>query len=483
MDHEIYKNVPPLGLLYLGYALKKAEYKVKIHHILENDIQRCCDEILNEQPLWIGFSVVTGWNLKPAAELSRLLKRKSDIPIVWGNVHPTHLPEQCLSEEYIDIVCLGEGEESAVELATALEEKRSISRIKGIGFKNEGGRIIINQRRPLLQNLDQYEADWSLVDIRRYIVPSWGMKRTLRVIASRGCPYNCTFCYNTSFNMRRWRCHSPNYIIDRLNRLADKFDIEAFYFNDDNLFANQTWAWQILENINRPYYASARPEYIDANFAERLSKTRCKEVLIGFESGSDPVLKNILKKGSSSKQHEQAVENLSRHPEMKIDVSFITALPDETPEDFQKTREMINFILEAHPNQRIILAFYRPLPGTELYKLALKRGFKAPRDTEGWFVFDCLANRLDLPWMDKDTTEQIEALCQSLDVLAALYKFNVPLLKGFVRNAIRKEDYRHRLLLFLNKVRIRYAFDGMENRRTILLRRLVNKLKAWKRLD
>ena len=482
IDNHIYRDVPPLGVLYLASALFRNGFHVEIYHIESNEIDKYEQIILNKKPLFVGFSVVTGWGVKYAVTLSRRIKNKSQIPIIWGNVHPSSLPKQCLEEKYIDIVCIGEGEETVVELAKALKNNSDISEIQGIGYKQKSN-IVINPRRPRIKNLDQYEIDWDIVDIHRYITPCWGIKRTLRVIASRGCPYNCWFCYNLFFNQKQWYSHSAQYVIQKLSDLVKAYNIEALYFNDDNFFVDQKWAWEILNGLEVPYYASVRAECINKNFAQKLSDTGCQELLIGFESGSDAVLKDIMNKGTTEKDNYNAVDILCHYPHIKISGSFITALPGETENDIQKTIQMICKFLEIHPNFKVILAFYRPMPGTELYKLSLAQGFVPPDKTEDWSSFDALDNSFELPWMDKQKSKRAESLCLAMETLDALYKFNIPIFKNIIRKSILKGHYDSLLLKAVNKVRTKYAFGDSNQKSTIVLRKIVNFIKKQKNLN
>ncbi|KPA09701.1 Fe-S oxidoreductase [Candidatus Magnetomorum sp. HK-1] len=483
IDNHLYRDVPPLGVLYLASALSRNGYRVEIYHIENNEIAAYGQIILKKNPLFVGFSVVTGWGVNPAVDLSRIIKNKSQIPIVWGNVHPSCLPQQCLSEDYIDIVCIGESEETVVKLASALENKSDLSEISGIGYKKSNNQIIINPRRSRIKNLDQYDIDWDLVDINRYITSCWGIKRTLRVITSRGCPFNCLFCYNLFFNQRQWYSHSAQYVIQKLSNLVKAHNIEALYFNDDNFFVNQKWAWEVLNGLKVPYYASVRSELINSEFAQKLSDTGCQELLIGFESGSDAVLKNILNKGTTEKENYNAVNILSQYPQIKISGSFITAIPGETEKDVQKTIQMICKFLEIHPNFKVILAFYRPMPGTELYKLSIANGFVPPDKTEDWSCFDALDNNFELPWLDKKASKRAEALCQAMETLDALYKFNIPIVKNIILQSILKGSFDSGLLKIVNKVRTKYAFGNSEHKSTMILRRIVNFVKKQKNLN
>ncbi len=483
VDQRIFRDVPPLGLLYLGHALRRAGYPVRIHHILEEELDGAAERLLRDDPLFVGFSVVTGLGIRPTAELSRRVKAAGRAPVVWGCVHPSQLPQQCLAEPYIDIVGIGEGEQTVVELADALAAGSALDGIAGIGYKTPAGAVRLTAPRPMADTLDAFEPDWGLVDINRYLAPQWGIRRTLRVTASRGCPCHCRFCYNQAYNKRRWRPDDPDQVVDRLQELIRAHDVEALFFNDDNFFVNQDWAWSILERLQLPYYVCLRAEYVTEAFAARLARTGCREVLIGYESGSERVMRDILGKGATVRDQVEATRLLARHPSIKILGSFITALPGETPDDVQESIRLMCDFLDLHPNIQLLLAFYRPLPGTELYDDAVRMGFQPPASTEDWAGYDQLANTLDLPWMDAASTRRARRYCEAMDVLAALYKFNVPVLKLWARRLVVNGQVDHALLRWMNVVRRQYAFGTATRGPARWLRSAVDGIKRVKNVD
>lgn len=465
-------HVPPLGIMYLGDALKKKGYRVRIFHISEHmgqrheNIIRNANKylrfILDEEPLLVGFSVLTGVGIRSAVALSRMIKKSSNIPVVWGNVHASLLPEQCLGEDYIDIVCIGEGEETIVELAQAIEQGGNLEGIAGIGFKDRGNNIIINKRRPFIRDLDRYETDWGLINIENYLTPDMGFKRTLRIIASRGCPYNCTFCYNQVFNHRKRRAHSTDYVINKFTELVEQHNIEAVYFNDDNFFVDRDWAWKILEGINLPYFIKLRAEYIDEDFAGKLASTNCKEVVFGFESGSDRVLEEIVKKGSSIRDHLRATKILSEYPQIKVTAAFIVGMPGETREDFKRTVAMMCHLLKIHPNISLTPGYFIPFPGTEMSEAAVKRGYSPPSTTLAWNAVDKFSDDLEITWVEWMTSKKAVELRKATDVLCALYDIKAPVLKQIVRAMVVNGSYGNPLIVFLNKILTQYS-SGKEN--------------------
>ena len=480
ISHPLHMRVPPLGILYIADALKKAGYKIKLYHISEDEVQKYGSIIVNERPLFVGFSVFIGDRIKAAVGLSRIIKKSSDIPVVWGNAYPSLLPEQCLKEDYIDIVVIGEGEETCVELARAIEHKGNREKIKGIGYKDNNGFIKINERPPFIKDLDKFEIDWSLIDIERYIVPHMELERTLRIVLSRGCPHSCAFCYNQVFNQRKWRAHSVDYAVNRLSNLIKRYNIEAFFFNDDNFFVNQKWAWRILEGINIPYSISLRSEYVDEESAKKLAATNCREVFFGYESGSERVLKDIVKKGETVQDYIRATKILSKYPRIRIAASFIVALPGETKDDYKKTVNLMCELLDITSHISYTTGFFLPIPGTELYESAIKEGFLPPSTTEGWDVFDRWSNKLNLSWVDWITSNKTAELRQAMNVLTTLYKFNVPIVKQIVRRMVLNENYSNLLISLLNKMRLKYSFGNRYQYSTRIIRLTGNLLKKLK---
>jgi len=428
---------PPLGLLYVGGALRRNGYDVKIYHVMSSQISHAAKEIVKENPLFAGFSVLTGQTIQACADLSKRLKESGGIPIVWGNAHPSLLSEQCLGEDYIDYVVIGEGEETSVELANALSEGADVSSIHGLGYKNDG-QIIVNPRRPPIKDMDKYPMDWSLIEDRmeQYLNPYWDRKRMLHTVSSRGCPYDCAFCYNAKFSCRRWNCHSAEFVIDQVQWLQKKFNIDAVSWDDDNFFTQKERAFKIVEKLSLPYYCESRAEYINDEFAERLSETDCRLILMGMESGSDRILRSI-NKGCTVEDNLNAVRNLAKYKNVCISGSFMFGLPTETYDEFQKTIDLIIKMLKIKPQMTFTAGFYMPYPGTELYDLVKTMGFYSPEKTEDWERMDRWRNDFPISWADWLTGRGALNARKNIILMATLYRYNIPLLKQWVNRRVR----------------------------------------------
>ena len=292
-DHS--EAILPLGILSVGSALKKQGFEVELININEKEIDKIVNYVIAKNPLYVGLSVMTGIQTEHSAEFSKKVKFKSNVPIVWGGIHPSLLPEQCLESNYIDYVIIREGEKTIIEFTDKLKKQESLKEVLGVGYKDES-KIIINPERQLIKNLDNYRLDFSLIDLEKYIFKLDKYKRVIAYKTSRGCPYNCAFCYNQEFNQGRWRAWSVETVLEDISFLKNRHKIEAVKFYDDNFFVDKERALKILRAINLPSHTEIRIDAINDNLVQELKKLRSFDLLIGVESGSNRLLELINKK-------------------------------------------------------------------------------------------------------------------------------------------------------------------------------------------
>ncbi|MCA9896766.1 MAG: cobalamin-dependent protein, partial [Anaerolineales bacterium] len=183
---------PPFGIMYVADALEKVGFSCRLFHETEEYLEEFVAQVAEERPLFVGFSTITGPQLKPTIEAS---KRVHDlgIPVVWGGVHATIMPTDVLKEEYVDFVIVNEGEETAQEFALLLAGRvrpRDWSTVPGLAYKREGdGFPMFFRERPFIQDLDKYYPRWDLLaDVEAYLIPSGPYQRAIPVYISRGCP-------------------------------------------------------------------------------------------------------------------------------------------------------------------------------------------------------------------------------------------------------------------------------------------------------
>ena len=397
---------PPAGILLVGGVLKKKGFDVKLFHIPPEKAMETARKIKKLNPLFVGFSTMTCSKLKEVVEMSKYLRRSSIIT-VWGGVHPSLLPKETLSEKYVDFVVVGEGEETISEFVDELLGEKRFDKVKGLGFKKKG-RVKINPRRELIKTLDKYDPDWSLLDISSYIheEPLWGCKKVISLQTSRGCPFRCTFCYNRSFTNSTWRAQSREHVISYISWLKKEHGVDGLIINDDNFFVDRKRALEILKAADIPVWAECSIRFLDDYYIEELSKTKLKSLFLGIESGSEESLKK-MNKALRLEETERVLRTLSKYPRITVNGTMIIGIPGETKEDIEKTVDFALRISEIHPNMVLNIGTFVPYPGTELYREAIKNGFKPPKSTAEWAKFDIVNSKNMelswLPWVDKKT--------------------------------------------------------------------------------
>lgn len=388
----------PLGILSVGSALKKAGFEVRLINITEKEIDKTAKEIIELVPEFVGISVMTGMQTRHSAELSQKIKDKdNNLLIVWGGVHPSLVPEQCLKEDYIDYVVIGEGEVTIVELANKLKQGGKFSEIEGFGYK-DGKKPIINNPRPFIQNLDDYRLDFSLINVPKYLFKLKKAKRAIAYKASRGCTFNCAFCYNKAFNRGQWRTWSVNTVVEDIKFLKTRYGVDAIKFYDDNFFIDKQRALEILEKIDLPAHTEIRIDMITDDLAEKLKTLKVSEFLIGIESGSDRILK-LINKGYTVDKIKEGVKILAKY-DLYTTYSTIVGLPTETKEEFEKTINLMFWVHRTHPRSGFTMGAYLPYPGSLMYQFAIEQGFNPPQKTADWGNIDRFRKDFSSPWID-----------------------------------------------------------------------------------
>jgi len=424
-DHS--ETVLPLGILSVGSHLKRCGYKVKLINITEKQIDETAAAIAEAKPLFVGLSVMTGVQTRQSAELSKKIKSLVPaIPIVWGGIHPSLLPEQCLNESYIDFIVISEGELSMAELAGQIAQNGDFSRILGIGYKQDN-KIIINPGRPFIANLDDFRLDFSLLDLERYIAPLNNFKRVIAYKASRGCPFNCSFCYNNAFNQNKWRVWSVAAVVEDINWLKDHYQIDAIKFYDDNFFVDKNRAFEILAKINLPAHLEVRIDTIDDGLAKQLKEFRIFDMLIGIESGSDRIL-GLIDKRFTVDRIIEGVKSLAKY-DLPATYSAIVGLPTETKEEFEQTIDLFYQIQNIHPKSVFSLGAYLPYPGSKMYDFAIEQGFNPPSKTEDWGNIDRFRKDFRSPWVNAQQVwrirEYFKLLNWKLGPVSKLFKWRI----------------------------------------------------------
>jgi radical SAM superfamily enzyme YgiQ (UPF0313 family) len=352
------------------------------------------DRALERNPLFFGVSFMTGSQILNALEMCRHVKERSPCNIVAGGVHPSILPQQTAAHALIDIVVMGEGEKTILDVARALELGLPLSNVKGIAFKENGVVRVMESR-------DHLDLD-TLPPIPYHLVPDvlnypFIKKYGLIIETSRGCPYSCTYCYNAAYCGRKWRKKSPAKVIGEITHYRNTYGVRHFHIIDDNFFVDVNRAKEILKGLHNLYkdlkieFQGVRADTICDLDDETLSLVKLMNdgtFRIGIESGSDMVLKKIEKKTTVA--INKKANAILGEKKIKAYYNFMIGFPFETVEDLKATTRFAVELMDANPYARIdFMANYQPYPGTALFDDTVRNNdVSPPQSLDEWGNFN-----------------------------------------------------------------------------------------------
>lgn len=446
---RILEDEPPLGLLYLANALEKGDYSVKILHVFPEEAHKIEEAVKEHNPLFLGMSTFTTPAILDTIKISKAVKSKFKIPVVWGGVHPSLFPKTCLEQDYIDVVVVGEGEPSITEVAKRIRKKESFEGIPGVGYK-EKREIKINPPGEFYKNLDDYEPSWHLLDVESYFAKKWGKEKILSIVTSRGCPYRCAFCWNVNFYKRYWRGHSADKVIEQVKFLKEKYNIDGVDFIDSNFFTDRKRAEKIIRNIGVSWGVNIRAREITEESIKLFKETDCRELLVGAESGSQRVL-DIIKKDIKVEDIINAARLCDEYGVLGK-FSFLVGIPGEQKQDIQQTLDLITKLKENYRSIRINgPKVFTPYPGAELYEKAIELGFKPPEEMEKWAEFT--RNKCHLPWIKN------KSVMESLQMVSQIAHSNPKSIIGKAARKIEGFRWKHNFFYFPLEIQILYRMQ------------------------
>ena len=344
----------------------------------------------------VGFSLMTNY-FNHATQVTEFLKKRLDIPMIWGGVHPTVRPEECLN--YADMVCIGEGEEMMLDIMDRLENNSSISGIKNLWIKDQERpelRPLISELDSLpLSDLDFYDQYVLLPDGKTikplemddfiYYASSgamWSDRMTYQIITSRGCPYGCTFCTNSYYKnlyrgQKTYRRRSFESVFAELELAVEKFQINEVLFSDDSFFAGseedlEEFAKEYKNRIGLAFRCMATPNAITERKVKALVDCGLSYVEVGIQSCAEDTLDLYKRKWGGVEHIKQAANILTRFSD-KLDILYDIII-DNPWENVENNLQTLRTIIEL-PRPYLLQMFSLTLfPGTELYEQGVKDG-------------------------------------------------------------------------------------------------------------
>ncbi len=371
---------PPLGLLYIAGYLYERNYKPYILDAvaLKYSFNELIDNITDLNPDIVGISSTTV-NIENANRIAKKLKsQRLKAPIVLGGAHVTALPAETLKRyPSFDYGVIGEGEVTLNEFIENMRDSNAIRNIKGVVWRDESGKIIQNERRALIQDLDSLPLPkWDLLPNFPNAYPHSPLETknlpAATIITSRGCPHHCTFCDRAVFGSNV-RHHSAEYTLSMIKQLKKNYGISNFMIVDDNFLLSKKKLFQVCdtiinEKIAISWYCLGHIKYMTDDRLKKIREAGCWIMEVGIESGCDRILK-FIKKNNSKNEIADAVSR-AKKAGIKIKGNFIFGLPTETKESLQETIEFAKNIDISLFQQ----TFMTILPGCELSREADKYG-------------------------------------------------------------------------------------------------------------
>jgi radical SAM superfamily enzyme YgiQ (UPF0313 family) len=379
---------PPLGLAYLGAALERAGIQVKIldYVVYPYSEARLGSVLKRFQPHIAGATAVT-MTFDHAKQVLKTIKTiNPHVLTVMGGPHVTFCARETLETfPELDVVVLGEGEQTFVDLTNAVGGAHHLDTVDGITHRT-GSQLNTTAKRKLIQNLD------SLPLPARHLLPL-GRYRTLglpiSMTTSRGCPYKCIFCVGRKMVGAKVRYHSIDRIVAELEELAN-LKFQQINIVDDLFTANQKHCRAVCEEmikrkIGINWTSFARVDTVSENLLSKMRTAGCTAVSFGIESANPDILKTI-KKGITVQQVIDAVR-MCRRVGLRPYASFILGLPGETQDTIKESAALAAKLQQ----EGLAYGFHilAPFPGTEVREKKEALGIRIL--TDDWSKYD--ANR------------------------------------------------------------------------------------------
>jgi len=395
---SIRRLATPLGLLYIGSALKEKGYDVKIldstcegyyntkingdyltYGLSDEEIIR---EIKKYNPDIVGISSMFSAHQKNALHHCDLVKSiDKNILVVLGGIDPSLRCKESLQHNSVDFVILGEGEYRFPKLLDSLNHNQEPD-FDGIGYK-KNNEIIINPTTTRINDLDSLPLPArDLINMEDYIkigvpfAPFSRKERTAQIMTSRGCPFNCVFCSSIKLWGRKFRMRSAESVIQEVDELVNKYNIKEIQFSDDNLTINRKRAIEIFNKLE-PYNLSwctpngVMIKTLDKEMIEAMAKSGAYQLSFAIESGSQRVLKEIINKSVPEKSEVKKLIQICHDNGISVHGMLVVGFPGETREEIQETLDY-PFQVGLDSASYFIA---NPLPGSRLYQQCKEKGY------------------------------------------------------------------------------------------------------------
>ena len=410
-----YADITAFGLRTISAHLRRAGHKTRLIFMPDpyaNDLfyglKRYENAVLDELAALcrdaglVGLTLMTNFYDGAVQMTARIKTAAAGVPVVWGGVHPTIRPEECL--EHADVVCVGDGEEALLEIAERLAAGADPTTVRNLWFRTAAG-IVKNPVRPLASDLDVYPApDYSLEDhyiladgrlqpltaaLQRRFLEGGTVSRYLgkigyQTMTGRGCPHRCSFCINDALKklyegQRYLRWRSTEHVMRELSWVREHLPYVGFiWISDDAFFARpaaalEEFCREYKKRIGLPFTCLASPATITEEKMAMLVDAGLVYVQMGIQTGSAKIQGLFNREQMSNERVMRAARIMNRYRDRMYPPSydFILDVPYESDRDVLDSLRLIARLPKPYKLQPFALILY---PGTRLHEMATRDG-------------------------------------------------------------------------------------------------------------
>lgn len=351
-----------------------------------DDTEDTIEQIQQQQPDILIFSSLTAtyqWMLEIARRSKEFMP---NVKVVFGGVHPSAVPERVIKRAQVDFVVVGEGEVCLIPIIDAIATSNYSTPIPNTWFKTPEGNIIKGGQLGFYQSLD------TLPPFTKEIwEPYISVSDRYLTMASRGCPYRCTFCFNNFYaelpddkktKGKYVRTRSVEHVIDELRYAKKRYkNFKRVNFEDDIFTVNKPWLKEFLirykEEIDVPFQCLTHPRYMDDEIAQWLVAAGCNWVQMGIQSMDEDFKIKSLRRNERGDHIRNSLKVMIKHG-LNVKVDHMFGLPGESIESQEIARELY----AKHCPKRIQTYWTCFLPGTEILEQGIKEGLLSEEDAE-----------------------------------------------------------------------------------------------------
>lgn len=420
-DNDSHIGYFPIGLAYLATALRDAGHEITvyqqdIYHYPESHLQQYLDE--HEFDV-VMISVIGGYYqyaklLKISSAVNASRKRDKFHYLIGGH-GPAAEPEYFLRKTGADVVGIGEGEITVVELMDAIQRKRTFESVDGIAYFKTNGVYHETKPRELIANIDTIALPaYDLFDMSHYVLHampnSSRTERACYMLSGRGCPFTCNFCYRMD---KGFRPRSAKSIVDEILFLKEYYQIDYISFADELLMSSQKRTLELCQafidaKVSIHWSCNGRLNYADVDVLEKMKEAGCVFINYGIESMDNATLK-VMHKALTTDMIILGVENT-----LKVGISpGLNLIFGNINEPISAIDDAVEFLLkyDDHAQLRTIRPV-TPYPGTELYHYAIEQGLL--KDAEDFYEHKHINSDLVAVNFTQSTDDEVaDALCKA----------------------------------------------------------------------